>query len=919
MLLLEDGKTAGRRLAVGGPLAPLFESLVGELRPLLDRGFRIPTAKALLSRAGGRCERDGSVLDFDPWSPDAHLCPTCGAIHTGELHHRAWVTFYQLWLAERALHAALFNVLRPDPSHATLARAILHELADAYLLYPNRDNVLGPTRLFFSTYLESIWLLQICVAADALAQHGDHSTLDRVRDRIVEPSRALIAEYDEGLSNRQVWNNAALLAAAALCGDAAAFDERVNGASGLTTHLRQALLPDGTWYEGENYHQFALRGLWYGVALCEAKARRVEPTLIDRFERAFAAPFLTALPDFTMPSRKDSQYAVSLRQWRLAELAELGFARSGDPVLGMALARSYEAGHESRDTGRARSAADVERNAPSGALTRADLGWRALLHALPELPALPVGAARSAHLEAQGLAVFRRTEDVYVALDYGQSGGGHGHPDRLNLTLAQGETRWLDDLGTGSYVDPTLHWFRSTLAHNAPMIDGVSQPLREGSLVAHDEREGMGWIEASFAFAPSNLARRVDVIAPDYLLDEVTFSLDRPARVELPWHLDARLDGIDLRPTTLEGGAVADDGFGFVTGCLAAPIGADRPIDLMAERDGRALRMTLTCDHDFTLFSLQAPGQPPATSRRFLLARAEGESRGKTTVVFRAFLAWSGDVSAVHFEPGRATVAYRDGERHTHQRVADGWRVDLFAGGAKSSIDLGGVRAPPVIALPQVPPPAAPMVLRRTASLPTWLSDSERSDAHLALFDLGSAHYRRSEESWSQAGSPRATIALGAGARHLVVFAVIAAGERRFAAAGADNAFDNEAADTMTAGVQLYLRTPEASGAWMLVPEPDGEHVRVRVIPGWGAMDHPAARWRERVDGAYELRIDMVLPEAASQGEYPIDVDVIVNETVSARERRRGQLVLSGGRGEFVYLRGDRHEPERLLPFVIAP
>jgi hypothetical protein len=44
----------------------------------------------------------------------------------------------------------------------------------------------------------------------------------------------------------------------------------------------------------------------------------------------------------------------------------------------------------------------------------------------------------------------------------------------------------------------------------------------------------------------------------------------------------------------------------------------------------------------------------------------------------------------------------------------------------------------------------------------------------------------------------------------------------------------------------------------------------------------------------------------------------VVNETTRERERRRGQLVLSGGAGEFVYLRGDRQAAERLLPFVIA-
>src|SRR5438309_2318945 len=199
MLLLDDARLDERRRAANGPLAPLYESLASEIEPLLGKAPYIPEAKALLSRAGGRCEIDGAVLDFDPWSPHKHRCPTCGTIHKSELHHRAWITSYQLWLAERSVHAALFHVLRPDRGdarHAPLARDILRAYADAYLRYPNRDNVLGPTRLFFSTYLESIWLLQICIAADLLEHAGDTATADIVRDRIVEPSNGLIARYD---------------------------------------------------------------------------------------------------------------------------------------------------------------------------------------------------------------------------------------------------------------------------------------------------------------------------------------------------------------------------------------------------------------------------------------------------------------------------------------------------------------------------------------------------------------------------------------------------------------------------------------------------------------------------------------------------------------------------------------------------
>lgn len=919
MLLLDGARLADRKAAVAGPLAMLRDSLAAELEPALGASPYIPRDKALLSRAGGRCEIDGTALDFDPASPQAHRCPTCGRAHRGELHDRAWITSYQLWLAERALQAALFNLLQPEDRHASFARNILRGCADLYLRYPNVDNVLGPTRLFFSTYLESIWLLQICLAADFLEQSGDRETSAVVLDRIVEPSRGLIASYDEGMSNRQVWNNAALLAAAALMGDEHGFDARLSCASGLTKHLDDALLPDGTWYEGENYHQFALRGLWYCVTLAESRGRCVDANLIERFQRAFAAPYLTALPDFTMPSRKDSQYAVSLRQWRFAEFAELGFARARDPMLAMALQRSYEGGHERRDTGRSRSAADVERNMPSSALTRADLGWRALLHALPELPPLPAGSPRSALLEGQGLAVFRRADDVYVGMDYGQSGGGHGHPDRLNLILSQGRTRWLDDMGTGSYVDPSLHWFRSTLAHNAPIANGRSQQVRGGQLLAHEEREVMGWICAEFSDEGPVSFRRAVVVAPGYLLDELHWVTTEPARIELPWHVEGTSPETRFQPSALDGGTGIEDGYDHVESTMRAEIAPDSVTRLEGRRESRHLRVFLSSPGPAALFSAEAPGQPPASRRRFFVLRADTGSASAAeprSGLFRAVVAWSDDVQDVTFDASHTTVVLSGGERHVHTGDETRWRVDLYAGSARSSIDLEGGR--PRVSPQRATPSRQPTALRRSRST-AWLSElSARQRSKLLAFDLAEPHYRRSESSWSEAGHPHATVAIAADDRHLVILGTIEAGEMRFALPDASNALDNENADTMAAGLQLYARSAHGTGAWMLIPETGSDRVRVREITGWGGLAAPRAHWRPWREG-YEVRIELPVPGLATQAEHGVDLDLLINETVSGRRRRRGQLVMSGAAGEFVYLRGDRHDPACLIPLVIVP
>jgi hypothetical protein len=229
-ILLDDTSFADRIAVANGPLRPLANSLAADLEPLLQREIYFPREKALLSRTGGRCPDDGELLIFDPYSPHEHRCLRCGRTERGELHDCFWVYWSQLWLAERAVHAALLSSTGDDPRFADLARAILAGYAERYLTYPNVDNVLGPTRLFFSTYLESIWLLQICIAADLMSSR-DPGLVETVRDRDRRAESRLIAEYDEGASNRQVWNDAALIAAGRLLGDDRAADRAVHGSS----------------------------------------------------------------------------------------------------------------------------------------------------------------------------------------------------------------------------------------------------------------------------------------------------------------------------------------------------------------------------------------------------------------------------------------------------------------------------------------------------------------------------------------------------------------------------------------------------------------------------------------------------------------------------------------------------------------
>ena len=907
-LLLSTAELEERRRLAAGPLAPLAASLRLDLDPLLRDGFTLPDEKALLSRDGGRCARDGSLLRFDPFSPRAHTCPRCGEVYSRERDYLWWIMSYQLWLAERAVHAAALHTLSGEAALAGLARRILEAYAAPYLRYPNRDNALGPTRPFFSTYLESIWLLQLSIALSLLEQADAANDLGgRIRERVIEPSARLVASFDEGDSNRQVWNAAALLAAGTLLGDQPLVDRALQGPSGIGAHLSRGLLPDGSWYEGENYHVFAHRGLWYGVTIAEQGGCPFPTDLTRRYEEGFALPLLTALPDLTIPSRRDSQYAISLRQWRFAESFELGLARRDDARLAAALERLYGDSIPRRDTGRWRSAADTQPHEEPSSLTRADLGWRGLFFARAGLPDAPPSADRSVLLEAQGFAVFRRDGGrTYAALDYGHSGGGHGHPDRLNLLFARDAQRVLDDYGTGSYVDPSLHWYRSTLAHNAPLVDETSQRRTTGRLLAYEERGAAGWVEAEVpmnGLAQGIRARRSLVVMPDYLVDRLEWQSSRDVSVSLPIHAPAETSDLQFTPDTLHGGPSPDDGFAFVRAAERASVDGGEVVQLRLA-GARGIRGWVSPSHDAQWWRAIAPGPPGSSERMFSLVRMAGREGSMTTV-----WSWDDAVTSVEMPKGSIVVQHGDAEHHEHARRDGGWTVTLHNGTARSSIDLGGQR-------PTAPPPAASP---RTQILAEQITPLHiRAGRAPLVFELAERAYRRSEESWQEAGSPRAVVTLTATQHDLVIGVAVQKPEVILRAPGAvDPALDNEHPDIHSDGVQLYLAVPgwDRPEAWLAVPEEPAPRVRTRAVDGARAEVALTAGWTREREG-YTMRFEIPLDMIGAGRTLPLALDLIVNEMAPGRIRRRGQLVLSGG-GGWTYLQGDRQSPAWFLPIVI--
>jgi len=886
-------------------LQKLLATVEGRARPLLERLPHIPEEKALLSQDGGVCTVDGSGFKFDPWSPRVHRCAKCGATYEGERHDRHWARYQHLWLAERAAELATIAALTEAPAAAARAVEILAHYGERYLSYPNRDNVLGPSRLFFSTYLESQWICNYLAAAVTLREVGQ---LDEAGARsvslVADEAANLIGEFDEWFSNRQTWNNAALAAIAVWFEDEDLAHRAIEGRTGLLAHVARGFGRDGMWHEGENYHLFAMRALLLGTLWAREAGIDVfaEPSFAGRLAAALRAPAVSALPDFTYPARKDSRFGNSLAQPAYLELWEIGLARLGTgdeiaswlkalyaaPALAPNLMESYL--HEAPFSSVPRS--------PSRTL----LSWWSLLEMLPALPDAPEWKPASELLEVQGLAVLR-TGGRYASLECGPAGGGHGHPDRLHLTLHADGVPWLCDFGTASYQTRDLYWYRSTLAHNAPRLDGHSQPWDDAACEAFDAQEEWAWARGRYR----DLTRAI-VSGPEYVLDVLELDSRDEHLVELPWHFPGELT--IATPGRWQPAELSDE---FTTAVEQfSPEGND---GLVAHVAAGGRRLQVHFSPGAALLRGEAPGRPTAGAVQrepFYCLRARG--RG---LRFITLLESVGDAPLVRAVRAKGDAIEVETVRGVHRHAASlgGWSVQSPAG----NVRLGGRR--------KVEPPFEPLVEidrpTKAAGNALRVDSPPALDGSLEGFDTAEPltldiedQYRRSEEGYAGPDACSAVAYLNWTDDGLFLAVEVTKPDLCFRAPDAPPLLlDNEPDDIHSDGVQVYLRDAEAGPmrGFLLVPE--GEErggVRVRAVEGTaGTAEDVQGAW-ERTETGYRMTLAVVFSSDARPhvgGEMAFDL--IVNEMLPDRVRRSGQLVWSGGDG-WVWLRGDRQPEDRL-------
>ena len=901
MLIASELDVRQALLAGSGDLTALARHLAERAARVIARRPPIPRVKALLSMDGGVCPDDGAALEFDPWSPREHRCGGCGKSFTGERHERSWARFQHLWLAEQAATLAALASLAGHEGAAKASSGILSDYAGAYFDFPNRDNVLGPSRLFFSTYLESIWITNYLAAAVLLREAGlmEESVAEGV-STVADEAANLIGEFDEGFSNRQTWNNAALAAIAVWFEDEELGTRAVEGPTGVVAQMVRGFGADGMWYEGENYHLFALRGQLVAMGWARGAGAELlaDPRLATRLAAALRAPTLTALPDLTFPARKDSRFGVSLAQPMYLELWEVGLARLGDPASDL-----WDWLRQLYDSPPPRAQVfdsylhEAGLPAPEAPRTRRDLSWWALLEMAPALPSdAPPWKPGSLLLDSQGLAILR-DGDRYASLECGPYGGGHGHPDRLHLTLHAAGHHWLADPGTGSYVSRDLFWYRSTLAHDSPRLDGADQPAADAWCSAFDTEGEWSWAQGAFG----ELTRTL-VAGPSYLLDVVELSAAADHLLELPWHLAGEVEVVH------PGSWVADTMAGeFVSGVERLEGHGAGSVTLRTRDGSAALDLHLLFDGD--LLRAEGPGLPGHSARStFFVARARARN---TRLVSVLDTSGGSAIRAVTAE-GPAIIIETASGTDRHLPTGEGW--DLTAGGG--SVRLGGARRRKAESRPLIDPDrhTPPRAIALHVGEPPALDGSlEEFDASEPVPLDHEDQYRRSEEAYGGPEEFSATALVNWDSDALYFGVDVVKAEAVFRPDGAPPLrLDNEPDDLNSDGIQLYMRL-EGDGpvyGFLVVPSDEDGGIRVHPVGGYaGEEEMVMGGWR-RTETGYSMTLAVALPGWSGRPRDEIEFDLAVNEMRPDCVRRAGQLVWSGG-GGWVYLRGGRQSVAR--------
>lgn len=437
------------------------------------------------------CPTDRSRLNFDPFTCDSFVCPTCGKHYAPDLDpgvypignryngtlYDGWVCLYYMTACQVAANLGLIAAVEPESAakYAPRGVEILMLFADTIEGLKTKFDP-DPVMNVLLTYHregDSTVLFDLARAYELLRAHMtpaqrtrfEHVVLERMlQDVMLEPS------YRTDSNNTYQWHRTIVQTALALeradlidwsFGFGSASPERLPEHRSIRRILATHFRADGAFRElCSGYHLYPVHALcefaMVSRGLAQMDPKRFPPAQYDLtspdnpqgrvIKRALTWFIDMAMPDRTMPTVGDSM-APRAGMDDYYACAEVGYRFFGLKAVG-----------------------DYEQ------FRKGSRSWAALLYGAPEIRQEPTPFT-SSYLSSGWVSLRNEWQSnrVWIGLNALEPGGGHQHADRLTLlSYSHGQLLALEK--ATPYNETVTHDLaRLSPMHNTVTVDETSQ------------------------------------------------------------------------------------------------------------------------------------------------------------------------------------------------------------------------------------------------------------------------------------------------------------------------------------------------------------------------------------------------------------------------------------------------------------
>lgn len=449
------------------------------------------------------CPKHNLQFKFDWDKPLAHYCSACDKDWTG-VNRYDWAWIYEVHaLNKDYIYQCMYLYLATtDVKYANYIRSMVLDYAGKYDKWEEHDANRKMTfkhsgKAFAQSLDESNWFTKVAMAYTVIKPILTKDEIAIIENGCLKPGAKLLLNRPSG-GNWQMWHNSGLAALGVALEDDSIINVAIyKNKLGYNYSVKTLKNSDGWINEGSpHYHYYPLEALLFTANAVRCRGINLfNSDLLDMF----VEPIKGVYPDLSFPAHGDGWYGANLLSQ--SALYETANARFGNPLINSVLSLTYS---------------KKKRLDPEALMSK--------VHIKPLNKPL---IQSSFSFDASGFALLRNEEHT-VVLKFGGEGIGHGHPDKLSITIHNGKQEIISDFGTSGYGIPDyLQWYKRSLSHNTVTVDAKDQQRSKGKLLSFvpGKNGGSAVAEANNTYKGVKMQRSLDLKGSE-LFDQFTCTSD---------------------------------------------------------------------------------------------------------------------------------------------------------------------------------------------------------------------------------------------------------------------------------------------------------------------------------------------------------------------------------------------------------